>query len=59
MLKACIMSIKNSNPQPQAVERIIKKKEDKHPTNLNGSEMGKSPKEKEEMVNIRNKNRGQ
>lgn len=50
------MTVKTSNPQPQAVERVSKNKQEEHPTNLNGSEMAKSLKKKEKMVKIRNKN---
>ncbi len=53
------MTIKTSNPQPHAVERINKKKEDRHPTNLNGIEMDKDQKKKDDMVKKRNKNKGE
>lgn len=50
------MTVKTSNPQPQAVERINNQKADKNSNNLNGNEMHKSPKEKDEMVKQRNEN---
>lgn len=53
------MSVKTSNPQPQAVERINKQNSNKSQSNLDGNEINKSSQEKKKMIKNRNKNNEQ